>query len=392
MKKIILLLILVLNFTVYGQANDIIILVKDSKTDLVLPNVTILASEINKSGLTNQQGVLKVQVQQPVMLTFELPNYKTIYLHSSLFTERLNIVYLDSVPKAIEKTVVLAQTPYDVLTHLIENSMNVLTNPIALKVYFLEFYKKNSYYTSFNDGLLNFHISGKTNRIKTDIVVEQNRFYSLPEHNAGTNVFGYNLDKLILNNYKFSYLDLFLDKKTMSKYDCFFTISDTNTNHYKIKLQVKDSIKEALADFEIVYDYTKMLILHVELNISEQKIQFAETKKFDDDTGKLMFSNFKVEYKINDNLYYLSNSSEDIGIKMRRESGNIDDLEVKNYFIVNDVNTQSLNYNKKKVFKLKSLNKIKTKYYSNYWELNSELKLTDTEVEMLEALSSKISQ
>ena len=389
MKKYIILLFLFLGCNLYSQNNDIIILVRDSATDQAIAEVSILAIEIKKSGVTNKEGVFKLSIRQQVTLELDHPEYNSVHLHSSLLTERLNIIYLDKKANLETETVVREANPHGLLVNLIENSINTLTNPIALKVYVLEFYKLNNLFTSFNDGLLKYYIAGKSGQIKADIIVEQNRFYSIVPKSYGSNIMGYNLDKLIKSNYNFTYLNLFFNKKESQKYNYTVTSSLANTSLYKIKAELKNNVHEALPNYEITYDPSKMLIIEVKAAISEENIKYAVIKKFDLDKGKLLSSVFKANYKINENLYHLSCSSEDIHIEMFRKSGSTDTLNIKNYFVVNDVNTESLNYNKKSVFKQKSLNKISTKYYNNYWDFNSGLTPTTEEAEIIQQLSSE---
>jgi len=391
MKYFVCFVFLFCGYIFYGQNIEKYILLKDSTTDLPIAQAAVLAIDINKSGVTNNRGVFKLAIAEQVTLQIKHANYATTRIHSSLLTERLNVIYLNALASdSIEANeMAFDDSSNTMLVKLIENSKKALITSVGLKIYVVEFFKKNNVFTSFNDGLLNVFIKGKIDQIKADIVVEQNRLHSISKHTEEVNTMGYNLNTIIESNYNFNSLNNLLDAKNAAKYDYYYTTSSTNDTYYKIKIVLKKEINEPLLSYEIVYDYTKMLIVAVKSYMSEHALPYAQLKNFDLNQGQLLLSSFRANYKITDSLYHLSNYDEVIGIKMKTSDEEEDILEVKNYFLVDQVNTQPMAYDRKKVFKEKSLNKTKTKYNTNYWGLSSNLALTSEEIEIIQKLSSE---
>lgn len=387
MKKILTFLFLILNICTWGQNIDLTILVKDSQTKQPIADVSILAMEIKKSGLTNKEGVFKISVKQHVTLEFEHTNYQSIYINTSLLTEKLNVIYLDPAEKFLDEIVITKAAPKDVLAEVIENSINNLTNPIALKVYVLEFYKKNGIYSSFNDGLLDFYISGKGNKPKSDIIVEQNRFYGLVEPDIWGNTVGYNLNNLIENYYGFSYLNKVVQNRAEKKYEYLVKTYPAHKEYYVMYITAKEEVQEALPSFEIIYDFTKKLIIDIKSSIPKEKLQYAKIDNFNITKGYVLYSDFRATYKINGKLYHLASSKEEVGVHQTTKKDAPDKIEVKNYFVINDVNTESFNYNKKSVFDGKSLININTSFFYNYWDFNSGLSPTTEELEIISILA-----
>jgi hypothetical protein len=389
MKKYILLLLVLFTIKGYTQNNDIFILVKDSKTDLVMSQVNIMALEIGKSGKTSTNGVFKLSINTPVTLKISFQGYNDIEIRSELLNERLNIIYLDPSELTADKEIIFNESPYDILSKLIVNSMNSLANPVSLEVYVIEFFKKNNSFSTFNDGLLKFYISGEPTQIKSDIIVNQNRFYNIIEDNQNSNTVGYDLNSLIENYYSFNYLKQLLSENDIKKYDCYYTTSSTHPSNFKIKIVLKDEVNEAMPNYEIVYDYSKMLIKQVHSYIPKSKLVYANPKKFNFTRGALLYSNFDAEYKIENQSYYLAKAKEEVGVKEFKSDNKYDILEVKNLFVVNKMSINELIYNKKEVFKDKSLNKIKSKYYNNYWNTMNNVELSIEETNILKKLSSE---
>nr|WP_317632583.1 hypothetical protein [uncultured Flavobacterium sp.] len=387
MKHIITFALFLVSFISWSQNIELTILIKDNQTKAPIQDVSLLAMEIKKSGLTNKDGVFKISVKQHVTLEITHTNYQTIYLNTNLLTEKLNVIYLAPAEKMLDEIVITKQPPKDVLAEVIENSINSLTNPISLKIYVLEFYKKNDVYSSFNDGILNFHISGKGTKPKSDIIVEQNRFYGLVEPDIWGNTVGYNLNNLIENYYGFSYLDKIAQNRADKKYDYLIKTYSAHKEYYVMYVTVKDEVEEALPNFEIIYDYTKKLIIDITSSIQPDKLQFAKVDNFNITKGIVLYSDFKATYKLNGKLYHLASSKEEVGVKQTTKKDAPDKIEVKNYFVINDVNTESFNYNKKNVFSGKSLINLNTSFFYNYWDFNSGLTPTVEEEEIISILA-----
>ena len=386
MKKLFVFIVILFNLSTYSQINEVFILVKDSQTDKELANAPIFIKEINRSGATNAFGVFKLSLSSQATLEINLSNYTPIQLSTALLTERLNIIYLDPIVNSNTEKVVTVNHPYKLLTDLVQNSKNQLKTPIELQVYVLELFKANNIYFSFNDGLLNFYVKDKNNKINTDIIVQQNRFNSIVGSFFSDNIMGYNLNGLMNNNYKFDQLnELFLDNN-YTKYNFLFTELEGTPQYNNINIELKDSINEALPNYDIIYDPVKMLIINVKATIPTQVLQYAKPKKVNNREVELCYYTFELNYTTTSNVYHFASLTDKIGVVEHKV--NIPNyMEVTNYFVVDKINTMPVNYNHKEVFKQKSLNKAKTKYYNKYWE--SRLPLSKEQTDFIQQLSSK---
>ncbi|WP_300565610.1 hypothetical protein [Flavobacterium sp.] len=386
MKKIILFILLFFSSFTFSQNLEFSVIVKDIETGLPIEEVTITALKSNQGFLTNKNGEAAIVLTSPSDLRFEHSFYKSYTVKFAELDKKINEVYLESTTKKLDEIILTSEHPQEILKTLIENSLSKITIPVNLKVYLREFYKKNDQIIFFNDGLINFQILGNSKRIKTDILVEQNRAVGLLDGDIDAELLGYDLNNIIENYYQFTYLDEILVSSAKRKYD-FIVMSFKNNEDYQvIKVTPIDGIEGVLSDFTIVYDKNRMIIMEVGSAVAESRLE--ELRRSFLSSSKIYKLEYKNTFRFEDDFYYLANSKEVIGFEKKYKKQNRR-IEVNNHMVVTNFNKQIFQYNEENVFKYKSLINKRTKFYNNYWDIESGFVSTKEEKEIIENLSSQ---
>lgn len=371
---------------IFAQNLEFTVIVKDIQTGLPIEEVTITSLKSNQGFLSNKNGEAAINLTKASDLKFEHSLYKSYIVKFSELDKKINEVYLESNAKQLEEIILTSDHPQDILKALIKNSLSKITIPVNLKVYLREFYKKNNQIVFFNDGLINFQILGSSKKIKTDILVEQNRAIGLLDLDINAELLGYDLNNIIENYYQFEYLDEILTSSAKRKYEFQVRSFQGNEDYLVIKVTPLEEASGVLSDFTILYDRNKMIIMEVgsvvpESRMVDLRMSFLSSEKI-----------YKLEYKntfrVDNDLYYLANSKEVIGFekKYKKQKRRI---EVNNNMVTTNFDKQIFKYSNQNVFKDKSLINKKTKFFNNYWDVESGLLSTKEEKEIIERLASE---
>lgn len=291
-----------------------------------------------------------------------------------------NIVYLNSKENTLEDIVVTKQTPQEIIKILVENSIKKLSVPARLKAYSREFFKLNGNYAYFNDGLINFQLYKDQKKVKSVLLVEQNRSFGIVEEDISLDLLGYNLNDMMEKYYLFTVLRPLLDDKISKKYNYIVKVSPQNQEYNEISAVPLEETNELLDDFKIVYDVKRKLIIEITASISSTSL--ANVKEQTAKGSKnIIRSVFKTNYWIEVENYYLVSSREEINYEIN--TGNdIKNIEVLNNLITTNFSIQNYTYNESDVFKDKTLFNIKNSVLTEYWNV-SGLTPTTKELEII---------
>ena len=385
MKKFLFYIFLFVSCSVFSQNIEYSVIVKDIETGLPIEEVTITSLKNKQGFLTNKDGEAVISLKSASDLQFEHSLYKTYIEKYTALDKKINIVYLESSAKRLEEIILTSQHPQDILKELIENSRSKITVPINLKVYLREFYKKNDQIVFFNDGLINFQILGNSKNIKTDILVEQNRAIGLLDLDINSELLGYDLNNIIENYYQFKYLDEILASNAKRKYDFQIRSYPNNEDYLVLRVIPLEEAKGVLSDYTIVYDRNKMIIMEVGSIVSESRM--TDLRDGFLSSNKIFKLEFKNTFRMVDDLYYLANSKEVIGFekKYKKQKRRI---EVRNNMVITNFDKNIFKYNDNNVFKFKSLINKKTKFFNNFWDIESGFISTKEEKEIIEKLGT----
>jgi hypothetical protein len=387
MKKILVLFLFVFSFNVFSQTNERTLILLDSDSNLPIEDAVVLVLKTKQVLMSNSEGKVVFELKGGSNLKVTHSSYLPVTIKWASLNQSENIIYLKSKITTLDDIVVTKQHPQEIIKELVENSIKKLDVPARLKVYSREFFKLNGSYAYFNDGLINFQLYKDQKKVKSILLVEQNRSFGLIDDDISSDLLGYNLNIMMEKYYIFSALRPLLDVKSKKKYTFIVKVYPLNEAYNEIIAIPIEGSNELLDDFIIVYDVKRKLI--IEINAEVSLASLAEVKK---ETGKgsknIIRSVFKTNYRADLNNYYLVSSKEEINYEV--DLGNeIKNIEVLNNLVTTNFNIQSYTYKESDVFKDRTLFNIKNSILTDYWNI-SGLTPTAKELEVINKIKNKL--
>lgn len=303
------------------------------------------------------------------------------------FKENEFVVYLNNKNTKLDEIVLSKQSPQKVLQKIVSNSIQKLATSYRLKVYVREFFMLDNKYSYYNDGLVNFQFVGNQKRASTTLLVEQNRSYGLLETDISADLRGYDLNNIMSNYSDLKYFEPILDPKAKKEYDFIIKGHPNNAAYYIMTIVPLDKAKEAIDNFEIVYDPEKKLIVEFTIDVTPQNLDKLE-EKTKINSKNLTRSFIKVNYRVDGQDYYLLSSNEEIAYDLILKE-EVKKIQVRNSFTTTGFNRQNFTYKESDVFKEKSLFNKKNKILTNYWDI-SGFTATDEEKAIIASLDFKL--
>lgn len=391
MKKIYFLFLVILCLNGFSQEKELTIIFRDIETQLPVDEVTITVLRTKESFVSNSDGVVKILLKRPSYLEVSHSSYKKFIIKSITLEEEENVIYLENTINKLPEIILTKDHPQNVLKGLVENSRNKLSVPSNLRVYIREFFKKNDKNILYNDGLVNFQILKDKSSIKTDILVEQNRVLGILNEKTDKDIYGYNLNNLMENYYKFKYLDEILDNKIKSKYDFQIKSYPENEDYYQLLVKPLEGEEGYLFNYTILYDHNKRIIVEIDNFIDSERAE----RNFDYSvSGKknVYKSAFKMSYRVKGNEeYYLVYAKEEIGFLAKQDKEMIK-TEVRNYFVTNKFTKRLFTYDVKEIFKEKTLLNRSNTILTDFWNIDSGLVLTQDEQDFIDSLTEVVEE
>jgi len=383
MKLILSLLFVFSTSCIFSQNLQKALVILDAETKLPVQDATVTVLKTKQFYLSNKLGEVTICIKGESALKITHATYETNTVRASFLKDN-NTILLKKNTKELDEIIITKQHPQKILKMLIDNSIAHFTMPARLKVYEREFLKLDDKYAYFNDGLLNFQLTGNPNIARTDILIEQNRSYGLKDEFIGDDAVGYNLDNISENYYNFKYLEFLLT--TIAKKDFEFIIKSYSKTHsyYIMQIIPTDNAVGLYDHYYIVYDYKKKLIVEVSSVLSDQMLAKLSDRPHLN-PKEIEKSSFKTIYKIDDNQYYFFSSREEI--KLKRKINKVPRVvEVSNTMITTAFSTKHFTYKDNEVFKGKTLYNVPNHILTNYWDI-SGLAATDEELSIIQKLS-----
>ncbi len=385
MRKFILLFFVLFSFTVFSQEEQYSIVVKDIETQLPIENATVVILKTKQILSSNKEGKVTFMLTGGSNVQVSETNYETLTVRwTSLNGDQKFIVYLKSNNNKLDEIVLSKQSPQKVLQKLIDNSSKKLASSYRLKVYVREFFMLDNKYSYYNDGLVNFQFSGNPS---TTLLVEQNRSYGLLETDVSADLRGYDLNNIMKNYSDFKYFDPLLDPKAKKEYDFVIRGHAKNKDYYVMYITPLDKAKEAIDNFEIVYDPEKKLIIEFKIDVTPQNLD-KMVEKTEVNSKNITRSFIDVNYRLDGENYYLLGSNEEIAYNLILKD-QVKKIQVRNSFTTTNFNKQNFTYNESDVFKEKSLFNKKNKILTNYWDISGFV-ATDEEKAIIASLDFKL--
>lgn len=385
MKKLLLLFVVLLSYvSVFAQSEEYSIVVKDIETLQPIENATVVILKTKQVLMTNEDGKVTFVLSGGSNVEISEMNYENLTLRWASLKESEFVIYLKNKKENLDEVVVSQENLQKTLQRIVSNSKQKISISHRLKVYVREFFMLDNQYSYYNDGLVNFQFN-KNNT--TTLLVEQNRSYGLLETDISADLMGYNLNNIMENYSNFKYFEPLLDSKAKKEYD--FTIKghSKNKDYFVMSVNPLDKAKEAIDNFEIIYDPVKKIILEFTISVTPATLDKLDDKINVGDRN-ITKSFIKVNYRLDGDDYYLLSSNEEIGytVIQKEKSKNI---QVRNSFVTTGFNKQNFTYNESDVFKEKSLFNKKNKILTNYWDI-SGFTATDEEKAIIASLEFKL--
>ncbi|MEQ3690239.1 MAG: hypothetical protein ABNG98_01840, partial [Flavobacterium sp.] len=331
-----------------------------------------------------KEGVFKINLKRPSIIEISHVFYKDLRISSNSLKENVNIIYLESNASNLEEIVITKKDPQDILKSLVNNSRKKITVPANLKVYTREFFKKNDIYTYYNDGLLNFQILEDNDKVKTDILVEQNRSVGFID-TFDKSILGYDLNNLMENYYMFVYLEELLHAKAKKMYSFQIKSYAHNDSYNYVIVRPLTLVHGELYEYSILYDSKNELIMEVSSILPIDRIS-KDRSLLDFNKKNVFKSEFKNTYRYESHRYYLANSKEEIGFVVKSGKKEIK-IEIKNYLITTEFRPKTFRYKDEEIYKGKSLINKTNSILTDYWEQDSGLILTKPELDIINSLA-----
>ena len=389
MKRVLIFLFVVIASTCFAQNTEISIVLKDADNNLPIEDATVFVVKTKQNLLSNSEGKVTFMLNGITTIQISHTSYKSVTIRTTTLKDKLSIIFLKSTLNNLDEVIITKQHPQKILKNIVENSIKKLTVPARLKVYSREFFKLNGVYSYYNDGLINFQISGKEKDFKTDVLVEQNRSVGLIDNDVSDNLLGYNLNDIMENYYNFKYLNPILESKAKKEYDFIIKSYTADSDYYIMLIAPLDDAKGLLDNFSIIYDKKKKLIIEASSSVSESVIAKVKDKTTVG-SRNIYKSMFKTIYKHDDSNYYLVSSKEEIGFEKINKKGT-NSIEVRNYFVTTNLSTQKYSFSPNDVFKEKTLFNKKNVILSDYWNV-SGLTATDEEQGIINSIEDNLNK
>lgn len=388
MKRLILLFVLFFNAIAFAQDVEYSIIVKDIETQLPIENATVVVLKTKQILISNQDGKVTFMLSGGSNVQVSETNYENLTLRWASLKENEFVVYLKSKDNKLDEIVLSKENPQKILQKIVSNSSAKLAASCRLKVYVREFFMLDNKYSYYNDGLVNFQFNVNQKKVNTTLLVEQNRSYGLIEEDVSADLRGYNLNDIMENYVNLKYFDPLLDSNAKKEYDFITKGHPTNKDYYVMTISPLDKAKKAVDNFEIIYDPEKKLIIEFSIIITPGTIsELVENKE--EGAKNITRSIVKVNYRVDDEDYYLLSSNEEIGYDIVLKDKGVKNIQVRNNFITTNFSKEKFTYNESDVFKEKTLFNKKNKILTNYWNI-SGFTATDEEKTLIDGLEFKM--
>lgn len=388
MKRFIILLIIFINASVFAQDTEYSIVVKDIETQLPIENATVVILKTKQILLSNQEGKVTFMLSGGSNVQISETNYENVTLRWLTLKEGEFVVYLKSKDNKLDEIVLSKENPQKILQKIVSNSAQKLAMPYRLKVYVREFFMLDNKYSYYNDGLVNFQFNVSQKKVNTTLLVEQNRSYGLIEEDVSADLKGYNLNDIMENYSNLKYFDAILDSNAKKEFDFITKGHPSNKDLYIMSVTPLDKSKKALDNYEIVYDPEKKLIIEFSIIVTPGTVAELEENKLIG-AKNITKSIVKVNYRVEDEDYYLLSSNEEIGYDLVLKDKAVKNIQVRNSFITTNFNKQKFTYSESDVFKEKTLFNKQNKILTNYWNI-SGFTATDEEKALIDGLEFKM--
>ncbi len=390
MKNVYALCFLLLSNFLISQTVNIRGLLKDSATKEPIIAGSIGIQNTGMGTISNEEGIFQLTAPKSGAIIISCLGYKLVTVPVSDFTAETQTILLEQSEEVLEEVMVTKVPLQQILLDIIAASKARFNKPIVLHTYYREFIKLDEKYKKFSDGVLDYHVGGGTKKTKSDLIVKQNRSFSLSlpteeEDEIGATL---NVQRGILTSYTFQFLEKqVINKKDFDNYE--FTLKSRKNKDgkelYVIIIEPKKEVEKSLYEGSFVYDPETKLIYDVDMHFAESHKQYPKVISLFGLHSSPLDIKFRAVYKMVNNNYVLSYNNRYARYKVWTKKHQ-EITESRSDLIVTDFEKDDLSYDKKEVYKKKYLYDKPSKYNGKFWQKNNAIVLTAEEEKVIASL------
>lgn len=391
MKNFYTLFLLLLSAVCFSQQLAVRGLLADAVTHEPVIAASVGIENSRMGTITNEEGVFQLSVSPSQIIVISCIGYKTHKLSAADFGDTEKKISLEPSEEVLEEVMVTKIPLTQVLQDVIVASKARFNKPVVLHTYYREFVKVDGKYKKFSDGLLDYHASGDAKKTKSDLIVKQNRSFSLtanPDEEDERLSPTLNVQYGISNSYSFEFLEKnILKNKNVDDYD--FTLKSRKnadgSEWFAIIIEPKREVEASLFEGHVIYDPKTKLVYEYDLHFAPSHKQFFRTISLLGMHVAYLDKRFKAVYKMTGNNYELSYNNRFVQYKTWTKK--FQQLsESRSDLIVTNFEKDDLSYNKKEVYKKKYLYDKPTHMNGKFWQKNNAIVLTAEEEKIIDAL------
>ena len=390
MKQLCAICLLLFSYNVISQTVNIRGLLKDAVSNEPIIAASIGIKNSAMGTISNDEGVFQLTAPKEGVVLISCLGYKLMSVPVADFKEETQTIRLEQSEEVLEEVMVTKIPLQQILLDIVAASKARFNKPIVLHTYYREFVKLDGKYKKFSDGLLDYHASGGTKKTKSDLIVKQNRSFSLELPTEDDDQLGatLNVQRGILTSYTFQFLEQeVINKKDFENYE--FTLKSRKNKDgkelYVIIIEPKQEVEKSLYEGSFVYDPETKLIYDVDMHFAESHKQYPRVISFLGMHASPLDIKFRAVYKMVNNNYVLSHNNRYVRYKVWTKKYQ-EYTESRSDLIVTDFEKDDLTYDKKEVYKKKYLYDKPTKYIGKFWQKNNAIVLTEEEEKVIASL------
>lgn len=407
MNKIIYIISLFFSTLTFSQGNLIMGIIKDDKDNVPIESVSISILGTNKGTVSNGDGRFRIFVPEGF--------FKISFYHLGHEAKEYEIkgneeveIYLHPKEYVLNEVVINKNEGKEFLMQSIETSRNKIEKPVLLNTYYREFLKMDDNYTSFADGLIDFHIrklakpKKKINKyLDFDLCVKQSRVFDLrtpSDKEAFEGRISMNIQGSTINFAYNNYISILLGVLKASQFYNFQMETKIENNGSNICVIHIDPKKEKGKDNILAYysgtvicDAEEKLILESDLNILPESVNKRINSKV------IEFNKFlsQVKFKIVDGKYILSYLKTKCNVIWKKSVNDNESkhttLEVVSYLTTLDYSEGEFKLPKIKKYEKQSLLLNGNSYTEEFWKNQNTVPLSEEEENIIKTLNQKSS-
>lgn len=393
MKNVYAFIVLLSCVATFAQNAAIRGLIKDAVTKEPVIAASVGVQNSGLGTISNEEGIFQMTAPKTATVIISFLGYKTKMVPVVEFKEETTIL-LEQSEEVLEEVLVTKIPLEQVMQDVIDASKARFNKPIVLHTYYREFVKVDGKYKKFSDALIDYHASGGSKKTKSDLIVKQNRSFSLTsvdeEEDDEVSV-ALNVQKGIFNSYSFEFLEKnILKDKNIVNYDLTLKSRKNAQGHelYAIVIEPKREIEKSLFEGAVIYDPETKLIYDMDLHTAESHKPFPRTISVLGLHVSPLDIKIRAAYKIVNNNYVLAYNNRFVKYKVWTKKYQ-ELTESRSDLIVTDFEKDDLTYNKKDLYKKKYLYDKPTSFTGKFWQKNNAIVLTDEEEKVIASLEKE---